>query len=134
MRAYEIGPAAWREKFEACPGKEFSEPGYFEVHHLLVLCYMIQCDAYSDEYREKAHELLREFNRGLPPAEILRRTRTAFGKLEGSRLRKETGTEVNESRWGMTVLDLRIDRAEHYRDDVRRWAAHVEAVLDEGKG
>jgi hypothetical protein len=36
-------------KFKECLGKEFLDEEYFSVHHLLVLCYMIQCDAYNSK-------------------------------------------------------------------------------------
>lgn len=39
----------WHEIFNACLAREYSDPGYGQVHLLTVACYMIQHGRYSDE-------------------------------------------------------------------------------------
>jgi hypothetical protein len=109
--------------------KEVEHPDtYYTVHHLSVPCYMLQHNAYSRPGWLSVRELLSQFVfQGLLPAEARRRYRQSWGsgqrtwsitkgpKLEG----------VENLAWSVTVADVRLDTAEHYCADVRRWAESV---------
>ncbi|MBO9731504.1 MAG: hypothetical protein J7623_22880 [Chitinophaga sp.] len=47
----------WKQKFYDCLAIEFSDPCYFEVHHLLVITFMLQTGSYSPEYFPEAVKL-----------------------------------------------------------------------------
>lgn len=125
MQIYKIGPDDWYSKFELCLGKEFSETGYFKVHHLLVLSYMIQCDAYSEETKGKAYKLLCDFNKGIDPIVIVEYNKKRTNEFK---IRKN-GNTINMKKWRMTILDIRTNTADNYCEDVISWAKIVEEDL-----
>lgn len=100
---------------------------YYNVHHLSVPCYMLQHNLYSREGWLAVRALLAEFVAGLTPAEARRRNRQNWGSDQ----RKWSITKgpklpgVEQIVWSRTVADVRLDMAEHYCADVRRWAESV---------
>jgi hypothetical protein len=118
-----------RERFSATQGKEIEHSASYDaVHHLSVLSYMLQHNAYSRDGWLAARQLLHQFvYEGLTPAEVRRRYRLdwddeqrAWSFTKGAKL-----TQVDEIVWTRTIVDVRTDTAEHYCADVRDWAVAV---------
>ena len=127
MKYNEIGPREWHEKFMECLGKEFSNKEYFSVHHLLVLCYMIQCDAYNDKYKEKAYKILDKFIDGKEPKDIIIENKLFFDEKNNVSIKKEKDKcEIKSNKWEKTIMDIRTDNAENYCNDVKSWALNMD--------
>ena len=117
-----------RERFDALQLEEMASPVYYAVHHLSVPTWMLQHNEYSRRGWLEVRRLLSEFVRdGLTPQVARRRQQGAFaGSRKGwSITRGPKLAEVDAIAWTRTVADLRGDSAEHYVEDVRRWAASV---------
>ncbi|HSM58288.1 MAG TPA: DUF5946 family protein [Candidatus Sulfomarinibacteraceae bacterium] len=124
-----------RDRFDRCLAKEFENPDtYGAVHHLTVISYMLQHNEYSRPAWLEAREMLSQFvNHGLTPAEARRkhsqtldRAQRPWRVTEGEKI-----TEVADIRWQRTIADVRLDNADLYRADVRRWAASVVADTEQ---
>jgi len=121
----------WTNKFNECLGIEFSKPGYFKVHHLLVITFMIQTNAYTKEYSLKAIELLKRFNRGLEPKEYINEIRHK-DIINGEKVKVIEPNRkriIDKEKWNITIMDIRIDSEGNYCKDVIRWAKEVELIL-----
>ncbi|NSL85884.1 DUF5946 family protein [Chitinophaga solisilvae] len=117
----------WKEKFADCLSVEFSNPVYFEAHHLLVTAYMLQSDGYSPEYQPEALKLLEEFLYfNAAPNHIIIRNRYAgfYGNIENNGERN-----IDRYNWNLDILSVSTQTADIYRQDVRRWAADVLQVM-----
>jgi len=120
--------AACKDRFDACLLKEFELAAYGAVHHLTVPCYLLQHNGYSAEGWMGARALLFQFvHGGLAPGEARRRNRNrvdsghrSWSVTKGPRL-----PGVEQIGWTVTIADVRLDTAEHYVADVRRWAESV---------
>lgn len=118
-----------RERFDAAQLIEVSDSAYYAVHHLSVPCYMLQHNIYSRRGWLAVRSLLHEFlYQGLTPQAARKRDaaemdsgRRTWSITKGAKL-----PGVENVRWTFTIADVRVDTAEHYCADVRRWA---EAVL-----
>jgi hypothetical protein len=126
-KAHQAGAEEWQAKFNECLAKEFSDPAYFAVHHLLVISYMVQCDAYDDGINERVRSILKEFNSGADPGEIMKKNRQFFDKST-IRKRQDSGSGTAYA-WKTTIMDIRTDTAENYCEDVRKWAAEIENLI-----
>ena len=128
---------AWNDKFNEILGIEYSNPDYFKVHHLLVLTFMIQTDAYSEEYLPNARELLKRFNTGESPAVF--QSEVKYSKYfnlkdKNKKIRKdEAGRRIDKYKWNKTIMNVRIDSATNYCSDVTLWAKDVEAIIENKK-
>jgi hypothetical protein len=128
MKQNKIGPNEWYQKFIECLEKEFTNVEYLSVHHFLVLSYMIQCDAYNDEYEEKAKTLLKLFNTGIKPEAIIKQNKELFEHNKNIKIIKpEIKRKIEFDT--VNILDIRIDTAENYCQDVKRWAIEIENKL-----
>jgi hypothetical protein len=126
MKYNEIGPRGWHEKFMECLGKEFTNKEYFPVHHLLVLCYMIQCDVYSDKYKEKAYKILDEFIDGKEPKDIMIENKLFFNdKNNLSIIKEKDERKIKTDKWEKTIMDIRTENAEIYCIDIKSWALNI---------
>ena len=107
--------------------KEVEDPAYYAVHHLSVPCYMLQHNFYSRQGWLEVYGLLAEFVNGLTPGEARRRNRESMdsGKRTFSITRGAKLDGVEQMKWSFTVADVRLDSAEYYCADVRRWAECV---------
>ncbi len=127
MQKYEIGSIEWQEKFHQCLDKEFANPHYFAVHDLLVISYMIQCDAYNDDIKERVYSILKEFNNSRNPNEIMKNRKKWFENIP---IRKQSNCMNNyANRWKTTIMDIRIDTPENYCNDVKKWAKEIEEII-----
>ena len=119
--------------------KEIEQPEYYALHHLSVLCYMLQHNIYSRSGWLGARDLLYQFvNRGLTPTAARRQNRKKLdsGKRDWSLTKGEKLVGVESVVWTNTIVDVRLDTAEHYSADVRLWAekvlADTERLIDSG--
>jgi len=121
-------------RFNLCLAKEYENPSaYGAVHHLTVICYMLQHNVYSHEGWLGARELLRQFmQQGITPSESRKHT---CNELDGER-RKWNVTKgarfpkFGSISWTRTVADVRLDSPETYCADVRLWATSVLAETE----
>jgi hypothetical protein len=122
-----------QDRFNLCLVKEFELAAYGAVHHLTVPSYMLQHNIYSRAGWLEAREGLAQFVRqGLMPARARQQNR---GRLDsGHRTWSVTkGPKmpgVEAIHWTFTVAEVRLDTAENYCADVRRWA---ESVLEDSE-
>jgi hypothetical protein len=114
---------------------EAENPGYGEVHHLMVLCYHLQHPSlYSPRGLSAARRLLVEFlEQGETPDEVRKRNRASVDS--GKRKWKIKGTAASHGsydlsvQWTMTAADVTAGGATNYCDNVRRWAQSIHQVL-----
>jgi hypothetical protein len=131
MRSIEIGPHQWYEKFKECLGKDFSDEGYFSAHHLLVLCYMIQCNAYNNKYKKTVYKILKDFIDGKERKGIMIENRKLFnGKDKTPILKGGNEKDIFFDKWEKTIMDIRTDSTENYCQDIKDWAFGIEKILN----
>ena len=116
-------------RFNECLALEFSDAAYGAVHHLTVAAYMLQ---HSSKLTREGwlHErnLLREFLvENKPPAFIRQQNKDLVDS--GKRAFKIKSTDgmpvINKTTWTKTILDIRMENAEEYCEDVTAWARSV---------
>lgn len=119
-------------RFDEFLALEFTDPGYGAVHHLTVATYMLQHS--SKMTREgwlHERELLREFLvENKPPAYIRRQNKDLVNSGKRKfKIKSTTGVPIiDKTRWNKTILDVHVENAEVYCEDVTVWAR---SVLDE---
>ena len=105
---------------------EFTDAGYGAVHHLTVATYMLQhsskltCEGWLHE-----RELLREFIvENKPPAFIRKQNKDLVdsGKRKFKIKSRDGLPVINKTTWTKTILDVRMENAEVYCEDVTAWA------------
>jgi hypothetical protein len=114
--------------------REFEDTEPLNVHHLTVLCYMLQHPSfYSDEAYDWAITALRSAVRdGVAPVELRRRAEQYFksgAKIKVTR-RDQGATARPARRWSMTVADAVGESVEGHNERVRAWAEAVLADLE----
>ncbi len=109
--------------------KEFEDPGYGAVHHLTVTAYMLQ---HSSKLTKEGwlfeRNLLREFIiEKKPPSFIRKQNRDVVdsGKRTFKIADKNGQPKISRAAWTKTILDVRAENAEGYREDVTAWALAV---------
>jgi hypothetical protein len=115
--------------------KEFEDAGYGAVHHLTVAAYMLQ---HSSKLTKEGwlfeRNLLREFLiEKKPPAFIRKQNRDIVdsGKRTWKIKAHDNLPKISRTKWTKTVLDVRMQNAEVYCEDVTVWA---QALLDDAEG
>lgn len=115
--------------FERCLVKDYEEfDTYGKVHHLIVPCYMLQHNRYSQTAWVSARAgLAQVIHQGATPAELLEQNRRQshapnrdWQILKGPRL-----PGVEDIVWTFTVADVRLDSPEAYIEDAHRWAESI---------
>jgi hypothetical protein len=117
-----------RELFDYSQLKEIEQPENYALHHLSLLCYMLQHNIYARTGWLGGRDLLNQFvYRGLTPASARRQNRKKLDsrKRDWSLTKGEKLPGVESVKWTFTIADVRLDTAEHYTADVRRWAESV---------
>ena len=108
---------------------EYENPGAFgAVHHLTVVCYMLQHNAYSRDVWLEARNMLAQFvEEGVSPAAMRGRNRVRFDSAhrswsitKGAKL-----PEFETILWSRTIAGVRLDDPETYCADVQLWATYV---------
>jgi len=114
--------------------KEFEDAGYGTVHHLTVATYMLQ---HSSKLTREGwlyeRELLREFLvENKPPAFIRKQNKDLVdsGKRKFKIKSRDGLPVINKTAWTKTILDVRMESAEVYCEDVTAWAR---SALDESE-
>ena len=108
---------------------EFTDAGYGAVHHLTVAAFMVQHSSrMTPEGWMYERDLLREFLvENKTPAMIRRqiKNRVDSGKRT-FKFKSKTGVPViGRTTWTQTILDVRAENAEVYREGVNAWARSV---------
>jgi hypothetical protein len=120
---------ACETRFNECLVLEFSDTAYGAVHHLTVAAYMLQ---HSSKLTREGwlHErkLLKDFLvEDKPPAYVRQQNKELVDS--GKRPFKIKSTDgkpvITRSTWTKTILDIRMENAEDYCEDVTAWARSV---------
>jgi len=115
-----------QERFERCLVKDYEHPTtYGAVHHLVVACYMLQHNEYSREGWLATRNMVDQaIHAGIDPQSLRKQNRWKLDS--GHRQWKIIGgakiTEVKQIVWTKTIADMRLDSADIYCEDAKRWA------------
>jgi len=108
---------------------EFTDAGYGAVHHLTVAAFMVQ---HSSKMTREGwlfeRGLLREFLvENKPPAYIRKQNKDVVDSGKRTfKIKSKTGVPViNKITWAKTILDVRMENAEVYREEIAAWARSV---------
>ena len=108
---------------------EFTDAGYGAVHHLTVAAFMVQ---HSSKLTREGwlfeRGLLREFLvENKPPAYIRKQNKDVVDSGKRTfKIKSKTGLPViNKITWAKTILDVRMENAEVYCEDIAAWARSV---------
>lgn len=108
---------------------EFTDAGYGAVHHLTVATFMVQHSSrMTREGWMYERELLREFLvENKPPAFIRKQNKDLVDSGKRTfKIKSRDGKRIIEkSTWSKTILDVRTENADVYREDVNAWAMSV---------
>jgi Family of unknown function (DUF5946) len=112
---------ACETRFNECLVKEFEDPAYGTVHHLTVAAYMIQ---HSSKLTREGwlyeRNLLKEFFIRSQNKDLVDSGKRMF------KIKSKNGKPViSKTTWTKTILDVRMDNAEEYCEDVTAWARSV---------
>ena len=114
---------------------EFTDAGYGAVHHLTVATFMVQHSSkLTREGWLHERELLREFLiANKPPAFIRKQNKDVVdsGKRKFKIKSRDGLPVINKTTWTKTILDVRVENAEDYCEDVTAWAR---SVLEDAQG
>ena len=117
-----------QDRFTVSQLAEVERPSTYAVHHLSVLCYMLQHNGYSRDGWLGARELLFQFvRRGLTPTGARRQNQRSWdsGHRNWSITKGPKLPGVENIVWSTTIAEVRLDTAEHYCADVRHWAETI---------
>lgn len=121
-------------RFDEFLALEFTDPGYGAVHNLTVCTFMVQHSSrMSKEGWMYERELLREFIvEKRSPSLIRQQVKDSVdsGKRTFTFKSKDGVPVINKSTWTKTILDVRVETAEMYCEDINAWAR---SVLEEAK-
>jgi hypothetical protein len=105
---------------------EFTDAGYGAVHHLTVATFMVQ---HSSKLTREGwlfeRDLLREFLvENKPPALIRKQNKDVVdsGKRKFKIKSRDGLPVINKTTWTKTILDVRVENAEVYCEDINAWA------------
>jgi len=108
---------------------EFTDAGYGAVHHLTVGTFMVQHSSkMTREGWQYERDLLREFLvEKKTPAMIRKQIKdTVDSGKRTFKFKSKTGIPViHKTAWAKTILDVRAENAEVYREDIHAWASSV---------
>jgi hypothetical protein len=118
-----------RDRFDLCLALEFENPTVFgSVHHLTVLCYMLQHNEYSRDTWLEARKMIAQFiQEGATPLAMRKQNRSRMDSLQRtwSVTKGEKLSEFDTIAWTHTIADVRLDNPEIYCSDVRLWTAGI---------
>ncbi len=114
---------------------EFTDPGYGAVHNLTVATFMLQHSSQmSREGWLYERELLREFLVENKSPDLIRQQNKESldsGKRTFRFKSKDGKPVINKATWRKTILDVRVENAEVYCEDIATWAR---SALEEAQG
>jgi len=131
MNCPECGAAetACEARFHECLALEFSDAAYGAVHHLTVAAYVLQHSSkLTREGWLNGRNVLKAFLvENMPPASIRRQNKNLVD--HGKRALKIKSTDgkpvIDKNTWTKTILDIQMESAEDYCEDVTAWARSV---------
>ncbi len=118
-----------QSRFHACLALEYENPISFgKVHHLMVICYMLQHNLYSHEGWLQARKLLSQFiQEELSPKQARRQQ----PRLKEGRMTQPPGMKYfDQVTWSSNLAQVRCSDPEIYIRDVTGWAERVLADTD----
>ncbi len=119
------------EQFHALLFLEHANPTLaYPGHHLLVMCYMLQHNGYSEEARRAVISMLEDvLEHDLSTAQLLHQNREQLAATE--RTFKITGSAGSDTKidWPLTIMDIDNQDAVGYIEHVTAWARSVLATL-----
>jgi hypothetical protein len=108
---------------------EFTDAGYGAVHHLTVATFMIQHSSrMTREGWMYERDLLREFLvENKPPQLVRKQIKDSVDSGKRTfKFKSKTGVPViDKSTWTKTIVEVRAENAEVYREDISTWAWSV---------
>ena len=114
---------------------EFTDAGYGVVHHLTVATFMIQHSSkLTREGWMYERELLKEFLIENKTPQLVRKQMkdTVDSGKRTFKIKSTTGLPViDKTTWTKTILDVRVEVAEVYCEDVTAWA---KSTLEDAQG
>ena len=114
---------------------EFTDAGYGAVHHLTVATFMVQHSSkMTREGWMYERELLKEFLIENKPPQLVRKQMkdTVDSGKRKFKIKSTTGLPViDKTTWTKTILDVRVENAEDYCEDINAWAR---SVLEDAQG
>ena len=123
------------ERFNECLAKEFEDARYGRVHNLTVSAFMLQHSSrLTREGWLYERDLLREFILGGKSPEAIRTEQrdTVDSGKRSFKIKSKTGQPViPPTNWSKTILDVRLDNAVDYCEDIIAWAS---ATLADAEG
>jgi len=128
MNCYECGAAdnLCQTRFDEFLVLEFTDAAYGAVHHLTVATYMLQ---HSSKMTREGwlyeRELLRQFLvQKKSPAMIRKQIKDTVdsGKRKFTFKSKDGVPVIDKSTWMKTILDVRVENANVYCEDINAWA------------
>ena len=123
-----------KTRFDEFLTLEFTDAAYGAVHHLTVSAYMLQHSSkLTREGWLHERELLREFLiENKRPAFIRKQNKDLVdsGKRTFKIKSKDGVPVINKTMWTKTIVDVRVEKAQVYCEDVTAWAR---SVLDEAE-
>jgi hypothetical protein len=130
MDCPECGAAetACESRFHECLALEFQNPGYRAVHHLTVIVYTLQ---HSSQLTREGwlhqRELLRQFVvENKPPGLLRQQSQDLDSGKRTFKIKSEDGKPViDKTTWTKSILDVRMENAKEYREDVKTWEKSV---------
>lgn len=127
--------ALCQQRFDECLALEFTDSAYGAVHHLTVATYMVQHSSkLTREGWLHEREQLKEFLiANKPPAFIRKQNKDLVDSGKRTFKIKSTNGKpvISKKDWAKTILDVHVENAEQYCQDVTSWA---KSVLDEVEG
>lgn len=128
MTCPECGAPDCETRFNECLAREFEDAAYSIVHHLTVASYMLQ---HSSKLTRAGwpheRELLRQFIVENKPFDFIRQQIQDLDSGKRTfKIKSRDGIPViSKTVWTKTILDIRLENAETYSEDVNAWARSV---------
>lgn len=116
------------DRFDRCLSLEFGDRAYWPVHHLTVLCYMLQHNAYNHGAWLEARQLLAQFVNHDGASNNWHRQKALDSKSrleQQSLLAGKKFADFQRITWSFTIADVRLEEAGLYCADVKNWANHL---------
>jgi hypothetical protein len=115
-----------KTRFDEFLGLEFTDAGYGAVHHLTVAAFMLQHSSkLTHEGWLQERGLLREFLvENKPPQYIRKQNKDSVdsGKRKFKIKSRDGVPVISKTTWTKTILDVHVENAEVYCEDVTAWA------------
>lgn len=120
-------------RFHRCLALEYQFPATFgAMHHLTVLCYMLQHNLYSEKAWHEAHAMLAQFlDSSLTTQEFRQRNHSRLNSVNRKHKITSGATlpQFSQIKWTATIADIRFDQPDDYIASVQQWAESLLADI-----